>query len=88
MRSLAASLPRRRPVAQTRIDVVDGGLWQASCVCRWRGRRIPDPAAAQLEAGEHAAACGMCQRLGRDYMQQCSCANCQRRRILRAPRGE
>lgn len=77
-----------RPVAVGKVSEVDGGLWQGSCACRWHGRRHARQRDADIETAQHVAACGTCILLGREYMSTCTCANCQRRRILSRGYGE
>lgn len=79
---IALASTRRRPRAVGTVRKVDGGLHQGTCVCRWHGTRL-DEHAAFVETSEHVATCGICVDVGRDYLEVCTCANCQRRRYFR-----
>lgn len=72
-----------RPIAVGKVAQVDGRLWQGTCVCRWHGLRHAEQRDADIETAHHVGACGVCVLMGRDYMDTCTCANCERRRILR-----
>lgn len=75
--------PRERPTGEAHTHLVDGGLFQAQCVCRWRGRRHADIQSAVIEEILHQASCGLC-KLDRRFMAICSCRNCITGRILKA----
>jgi hypothetical protein len=72
----------QRPTAQTSPVLVEGDMWQAVCVCRWRGRRKHSEDAARLDGKIHETTCGLCQT-ARALIEQCSCMNCQRTRDFR-----
>ncbi|MCW2922244.1 MAG: hypothetical protein JWL76_2118 [Thermoleophilia bacterium] len=71
---------RTRPYGHTTIHVVEGDLLQVQCVCRWHSRRVATPDDAHDEAAMHDVVCGMCIRFGREFLDICGCANCERRR--------
>lgn len=72
-----------RPYALAGVHRVDGGLYQARCVCRWHGLRRKLNETATADALAHVPNCGLCIREGRTSMDRCTCGNCTRRRDAR-----
>lgn len=75
-------LAKARPTGVADVHQVEGGLWQARCVCRWRGRRRSHNETATCDALEHVQHCGTC-KIARANMATCSCMSCQRARDVR-----